>query len=89
MFDSLHRRHENVKGRLVQLEKSISSTLVMQDMDKPRDAFVLVRGQYDKHDRKVEHGVPAALGHCRMTRRQTAWPWPSGSSTRTTRSRRG
>ena len=33
----------------------------MQEMAKPRDTFMLIRGQYDKHGDKVTPGVPAAL----------------------------
>jgi hypothetical protein len=33
----------------------------MREQDKPRDTFVLVRGQYDQHGAKVEAGVPASL----------------------------
>ncbi len=35
--------------------------MVMQEMAKPRDTFLLVRGQYDKQGEKVTPGVPAAL----------------------------
>jgi hypothetical protein len=36
-------------------------TLVMQDMAEKRDAYVLVRGAYDRRGDKVAPGVPAAL----------------------------
>jgi hypothetical protein len=42
--------------------KAIVGLSVMGEMSKPRDAFVLVRGQYDQHGTKVSPGVPAALG---------------------------
>ena len=35
--------------------------MVMQEMAKPRDAFILKRGEYDKPGEKVTMGVPAAL----------------------------
>ena len=35
--------------------------MVMQEMDKPRDTFMLVRGQYDKRGDKVTPDVPAFL----------------------------
>src|SRR5260370_12225415 len=35
--------------------------MVMGEMPKPRDTFVLVRGQYDKHGEKVTPGVPSFL----------------------------
>ncbi len=43
------------------LEKSITTTMVMAEMSKPRDAFVLGRGQYDNKGEKVAPGVPAFL----------------------------
>jgi hypothetical protein len=43
------------------LENRLSSTMVMQEMTTPRDTFVLVRGEYDKHGAKVTAGVPASL----------------------------
>src|SRR6266404_9188419 len=35
--------------------------MVMQEMPKPRDSFILVRGQYDHHGERVYPDVPAAL----------------------------
>jgi mono/diheme cytochrome c family protein len=43
------------------VEKMVPDTMVMQDLPKPRDTFILLRGQYDKHGEKVEPGVPAVL----------------------------
>jgi uncharacterized protein DUF1553/uncharacterized protein DUF1549/cytochrome c/concanavalin A-like lectin/glucanase superfamily protein len=43
------------------LEKSITTTMVMAEMSKPRDTFVLGRGQYDNKGEKVTPGVPAFL----------------------------
>jgi len=36
--------------------------MVMQEMDKPRDTFVLQRGQYDKPGEKVAPGIPEVFG---------------------------
>jgi hypothetical protein len=44
------------------IDKEIPRALVMEDMPQRRDAFVLVRGEYDKKGDKVEAAVPAALG---------------------------
>jgi hypothetical protein len=43
------------------LRDAIPTTLVMQEMDKPRTAHVLERGQYDKPLASVAPGVPAAI----------------------------
>jgi hypothetical protein len=43
------------------LWESVPTSMVMEEMPKPRDSFVLVRGQYDKPGDKVGPGTPAAL----------------------------
>lgn len=43
----------------VALEESLPGTFIFRDLDKPRDTFVMLRGQYDKPGEKVEPGVPA------------------------------
>ena len=42
-------------------ENSESTAMVMQEMAKPRDTFMLVRGAYDKKGEKVVPGTPAVL----------------------------
>src|SRR5207237_794527 len=39
----------------------VRTTQVMAEMDKPRDTFILMRGQYDKHGEKVSPNTPTAL----------------------------
>ncbi|HKW65169.1 MAG TPA: DUF1553 domain-containing protein [Candidatus Acidoferrum sp.] len=43
------------------LEKSITTTMVMAEMSKPRDTFILGRGQYDNKGDKVTPGIPSFL----------------------------
>jgi len=43
----------------VALDEAIAGTFIFKDLDKPRDAFVMLRGQYDKPGEKVEPNVPA------------------------------
>jgi hypothetical protein len=50
-----------LKADRAALEKMIPDTMVMEELPTPRDTFVLLRGQYDKHGDKVEPGVPAVL----------------------------
>ena len=38
-----------------------NTTMIMEELPKPRDTFVLTRGQYDLHGEKVEPGTPAIL----------------------------
>ncbi len=44
-----------------EFEKTIPSTMVMVEAEKPHDTFVLLRGQYDQHGDKVTAGLPASL----------------------------
>jgi hypothetical protein len=57
-----------VRERLLKLRRqrdllieSFPTTMVMQEMPVPRDTFVLIRGEYDKHGEKVAPGLPASL----------------------------
>jgi len=50
-----------VKRKFDELDKAIPSTFIFNDMPKPRDSFIMVRGQYDKPSDKVEPAVPAIL----------------------------
>ena len=49
---------ENAKQKL---EAQHPFVMVMRDMEKPRQAFVLLRGQYDSHGAPVSPGLPSAL----------------------------
>ena len=51
----------DLRRRRAALIESFPTTMVMQEMPVPRETFVLLRGQYDKHGEKVTPGVPAAL----------------------------
>ncbi len=53
-FAVLRKSREEVEGQ-------IRTTMVMQEMAKPRDTFLLVRGQYDKKGEKVTAATPAVL----------------------------
>jgi hypothetical protein len=41
------------------LEDSLPGTFIFQNLDQPREAFVMLRGQYDKPGEPVTPGVPA------------------------------
>jgi hypothetical protein len=43
------------------LEAKSASTMVMQELPKPRDTFMRIRGEYNKKGDKVTAGVPAFL----------------------------
>ena len=56
-YQSVHR----LRAERVKLIERFPSTMVMQEMSKPRPAHVLIRGQYDKPGEKVTPGVPSIL----------------------------
>jgi hypothetical protein len=47
--------------KLSALEKEIPATMISKELEKPRPAWVLIRGEYDKHGEPVGPGVPAVL----------------------------
>jgi hypothetical protein len=51
----------SLEAKIQEIEKTFSTAMVMQEMQKPRDAFILIRGQYDKKGDKVLSAVPASL----------------------------
>lgn len=44
-----------------EITAAIPTMMVMEEMNPPRETFVLERGQYDKHGQKVQPNVPACL----------------------------
>ncbi len=62
--ENMRRQHaelKEVKKRKQALDKAILSTMVMTELGKPRDTFVLARGDYHNKTEKVTPGVPAIL----------------------------
>ena len=60
-YRRLYSRLAELRKERDKLEKSITTTMVMAEISKPRDTFVLGRGQYDDKGEKVIPGVPAFL----------------------------
>ena len=56
-----YRELNSLKDRLAQVKKKIVNVQVMAEMARPRDTFVLGRGDYRNHGEKVTPGVPALL----------------------------
>jgi len=73
-FSPVHRAHVErigeLEAELAELRAGLPRTMVMEELDEPRETFVLRRGQYDQPDRErpVTRDVPDALG-----------PWPDGA----------
>jgi hypothetical protein len=60
-FEPLNKEKTALTKQRDEFESTIPSTFIMKDLEKPRDSFVMLRGQYDKPGEKVARGVPAAL----------------------------
>jgi hypothetical protein len=52
---------KTLRERKAQLDDAIPNTMVMAEMDSPRDTFILARGDYRNHGEKVTPNVPAVL----------------------------
>jgi hypothetical protein len=55
------QRLTGLRKRREELIESFPTTMVMEELPRPRDTFVLIRGEYDKRGEKVTAGVPASL----------------------------
>jgi hypothetical protein len=52
---------QQLREQKARLDDAIPNTMVMSEMDTPRDTFVLGRGDYRNHGEKVTPNVPAVL----------------------------
>ena len=52
--------HEAAKKSLADFHDKVPTAMVMKE-GSPQDAFVLIRGEYDKRGEKVQPGLPAFL----------------------------
>ena len=52
---------EEVQKQIADFTDRLPTTMVMQEMAKPRDSFVLIRGAYDHPGEKVGPGIPACF----------------------------
>src|SRR5207244_6533961 len=50
-----------LKDEEKQLKREIPETLVMEELEKPRDAYVFIRGLYKNHGEKVGPATPGVL----------------------------
>lgn len=60
-FAATEKRLGQNKSALDMLQAQIPTVMVMQEMPKRRQAYILIRGLYDKHGAPVEMATPAAL----------------------------
>ena len=62
--DNIRRQYDELKDlrkQKIALDNQILNTMVMMELGKPRDTFVLARGDYRNKTDKVLPGVPAVL----------------------------
>jgi hypothetical protein len=57
----LYAQLKELRTEKEKLEDAVPTVMIMAEMKKPRDTFVLGRGQYDNPKDKVSAGVPAFL----------------------------
>ncbi|MBL8818827.1 MAG: PSD1 domain-containing protein [Planctomyces sp.] len=57
----LRSQWQTAQSSRLGLEESIPGTLIFKNLDKPREAFVMLRGQYDKPGEPVKPNVPGFL----------------------------
>ncbi|MEE3373198.1 MAG: PSD1 and planctomycete cytochrome C domain-containing protein [Planctomycetota bacterium] len=58
-FALLHQRRTELTALIATQQEKIPTTMVMAEMTEPRDAFVLVRGNFENRAEKVTADVPA------------------------------
>src|SRR5262245_8945536 len=78
-----HDRLFDLKLKRHALVESFPTTMVMEELPAPRPAFVLKRGEYDKHGERVSPGFPSALAsHVVYPRGEDRGGKPRGSPSR-------
>ena len=58
-FDTLRKELAPLKAERDALDKAIPATFIYRDIEKPRESFVMIRGQYNKPGERVFPGTPA------------------------------
>lgn len=61
IFEPLRKQIGDATKARAEFDKTIPTTMVAAEMDKPRETFLLIRGAYDKRGDKVAPAVPAFL----------------------------
>ncbi|MCS6851097.1 MAG: PSD1 and planctomycete cytochrome C domain-containing protein [Gemmataceae bacterium] len=74
-FSALRRTWDEARAARLAIEEGAAGTMIFRELDQPRQAFVMLRGQYDKPGEKVEPDVPAIFPPLRKEK-------PNGRATR-------
>jgi hypothetical protein len=61
LFAPLEKQLADLKKAETALLQKTPSTMIMEEMPRPRDTFVLIRGDFQKHGDKVTAAVPRSL----------------------------
>jgi len=72
--DELGRRRQAwllAKAERHAAEDAIAGTFIFRDVEQPREAFVMLRGQYDKPGERVSPNVPSILPPLRLAQSDT------------------
>jgi hypothetical protein len=64
-FAPLQAELEAIQKQRDDFDKSIPSTFIFTELEKPRESFVMLRGEYNQPGEKVEPGTPAVFHHFR------------------------
>lgn len=64
---ALQAERDELWSKRLSFARGLPTTMVMEEMATPRQAYVLTRGNYDAHGEKVEPGMPEQL----------IAPWPA------------
>lgn len=54
-------RYAELRGRRLEIEAEVPTTMIMREMEEPRPTFVLRRGEYDQQADEVDPAVPSFL----------------------------
>jgi len=58
---TLRKQRDEAQAALAKLESELPGSFIFTDLPKPRDSFVMMRGQYDKPGEKVDPATPGFL----------------------------
>jgi mono/diheme cytochrome c family protein len=60
-FEPMLKEIAGLRKQRDELDNSLPATMVMRELEKPREAYILKRGQYDQRGDPVPRGVPSVL----------------------------
>ncbi|MER3414897.1 MAG: hypothetical protein C4297_01615 [Gemmataceae bacterium] len=60
-YTTLKNEQDTLRRHLREIESKVPTTMVMKEKPTPKEAFILIRGAYDKKGEKVRRDTPAIL----------------------------